>query len=137
MSALPSLTQPRNRGERKVFSERINEFEFEIRTNGKNGILVSTGSHVKDLFAIRLVDSKLEVKVKIGPDVGVGVTRRRINTGDWKKVWVGRKGRMVLVKTVGDESFSFHIGENEENKLGRKSLKSDGYIWLGKLIIKL
>ena len=48
---------------------------------------------------------------------------------------MGRKGRMVLVKIVGDESFSFHIGENEENKLGRKSLKSNGYIWIGKLMI--
>ena len=135
------LVRIMNRGERMVFSERINEFEFEIRAGGENGVLVSTRSHEKgfsrDMFENCLVDGKMEVKVKIGSDVGVGVSRRRINTGDWKKVWVGRKGRMVLVKTVGDESFSFHIGENEENKLGRKSLKSDGYIWLGKLRINL
>ena len=89
------------------------------------------------MFEISLVDGKLEVKVEIGPNVGIGVSRRSLNTGKWEKVWVGRKGRRVPVKIVGDESFSFHIGENEENKLGRKSLKSDGYIWLGKLRINL
>ena len=66
------LVRIMNRGERKVFSERINEFEFEIRTGGKNGVLVSSGSHVKDLFEIGLVDGKLEVKV----------SRRSLNT--WK-----------------------------------------------------
>jgi hypothetical protein len=78
----------------------------------------------------------MEVKVKIGSDVGVGLSRRRIIEGEWKKVWVGRKGRRVLVKIVGDESFSFNIGENKENMKGRKSIKSDGYIWIGKLTIK-
>ena len=89
------------------------------------------------MFEINLVDGKLEVKVESGPDVGIGVSRRSSNTGKWKKVWVGRKGRRVQVKVVGDESFSFYIGENQENKMGRKSVKSDGYIWIGKLIIKL
>ena len=117
----------------------MNEFEFEIRTGGVNEVLTSARSHEKgfseDMFEISLVDGKLEVKVKIGSDTGLGVSRRRINTGDWKKVWVGRKGRRVLVRIVGDESFSFNIGKNKDNKRRRKSIKSDGYIWLGKLII--
>ena len=50
---------------------------------------------------------------------------------------MGRKRRRVLVKILGDESFSFNIGQNEEKKRRRKSIKSDGYIWLGKLIINL
>ena len=86
-----------NRGERKVFSERVNEFEFEIRAGGENGVLVSSRSHekgfAKDMFEISLVNGKLEVKVEIGSDGGVGVSRKRINTGYWKKVWVGRKGK--------------------------------------------
>ena len=76
-----------NRGERKKFSERKNEFEFEIRAGGENGVLVSTRSHekgfVKDMFEISLADGKLEVKVRIGPDVGIGVLRRSLNTGKW------------------------------------------------------
>ena len=133
------LVRIMNRGERKVFSERINKFEFEVRAGCENGVLVSTRSHetgfAKDMFEISLVDGKLEVKVKIGSDAGLGVSRRRINTGDLKKVWVGRKGRRVLVRIVGDESFYYNIGENKEKKMERKSVKSDGYIWLGKLII--
>ena len=89
-----------NRGERKVFSERVNEFEFEIRAGGENGVLVSTRSpekgFVKDMFEISLADGKLEVKVRMGPDVGIGVSRRSLNTGKWEKVWVGRKGRSRL-----------------------------------------
>ena len=46
-------------------------------------------------------------------------------------------GMWVMVKIVGDESFSFNISENKDNKKGRKSIKSDGYIWIGKLIINL
>ena len=48
----------------------------------------------------------------------------------------GEEGKRVLVKIVGDESFSFNIGKNEGNKRRRKSIKCDGYIWLGKLLIK-
>ena len=133
------LVRIMNRGMRKVFSERENEFEFEIRTDGESGVLVSARSpekgFAKDMFEMSLVDGKLEVKVRFGSDAGVGVSRRRINTGEWKRVWVERKRRTVLVKIVGDESFSFNIGDNEDNKLGRKSLKSDGYIWLGKQIL--
>jgi hypothetical protein len=85
------------------------------------------------MFEISLLDGKLKVKVKIETDVGVGMSRRRIHTGDWNKVWVGRR---VLVKIVGDESFSLYNGENKDNKKGRKSIQSYGYIWIGKLIIK-
>ena len=81
------LVRIMNRGERKVFSERVNEFEFDIRAGGENGVLASTRSHekgfVKDMFVISLADGKLEVKVTIGPDVGIGVLRRSLNTGKW------------------------------------------------------
>ena len=74
------LVRIRNRGERKVFSERVNEFEFEIRTGGENGVLVSTRGHGKgfarDMFELSLVDGKLEVKVKLGSDAGLGVSMR-------------------------------------------------------------
>ena len=129
-----------NRGERTVFSEKINEFDFEIRTGGVNGVLVSASTRnkatVRDMFEISLVDGKLKVKMKIGFDAGLGVSRRRINTGDWKKVWVGRMGRRVLVKIVGDESYSFYIGDKDEENRRRKTLKSDGYIWIGKVLKK-
>ena len=54
------------------------------------------------MFEISLVDGKLEVKVEIGPNVGIGVSRRSLNTGKWKKVWVGRKGMRVLDSEEGE-----------------------------------
>ena len=39
------------------------------------------------MFEISLVDGKLEVKVEIGPNVGIGVSRRSLNTWKWEKVW--------------------------------------------------
>ena len=79
--------------------------KLELVVRMESSILVSTRSHeegfAKDMFEISLVDGKLEVKVKIGSDAGLGVSRTRINTGDLKKVWVGRKGRRVL--TAGQD----------------------------------
>ena len=119
-----------NRRKRRVFSEEMNEFVFEIRTFDKNAVLLSTGDK-KDIFEIAIDDGRVGVKVVMGSDSGVGVSQRRINTGVWSKVWVGRKGRKVIVKIVGEESFSFTIGEAGKVK-GRRRLRSDGYIWLGK-----
>ena len=126
-----------NRGERKVSSEKTNEFEFEIRTVDENAVIVSTSDWQKafgrDMFEICLVDGRVEVRVKIGSDVGLGVSRRRIDRGEWRKVWVGRRERKVIVKIVGEESFSFSIGDGDKTKRKRNSLRSTGYIWLGRL----
>ena len=134
------LVKIMNRGERRSFSERRNEFEFEMRTVDKNGVMVSvSGWHTafaRDLFEISLVDGRIEVRVKIGSDVGVGVSRGSMNTGKWRRVWVGRRERRVMVKIMGKESFSFNIGDLQKNKKRRRtSFKSDGFICLGKLTL--
>ena len=37
----------------------------------------------------------------------------------------------MIVKIVGEESFSFSIGDGEQTKRKRNGLRSTGYIWLG------
>ena len=122
-----------NRVTRRQLNEKRSEIYFEMKTQDKDGTILSVGNEdVADFFSVSLVNGHLKVRLKINSYIGEKTSKLMVSDGDWRRVSIERTGGQVLVRVDSTRDiFSFNIAKEQEKEARSWSLRSGGEYLLG------
>ena len=115
-----------NRVTKRLMSEKRTDISFTIKTQDSDGDIIKVGEEGSDMFRVRLVNGHLAVRLTLDSQTAEKHSKVRVNTDQWRRVVIERRGAQVLVRVDSDKDiFSLRAGTSQ------KALRTKGEYVMG------